>query len=193
MFAKDIMTHDVVSVKSDATVRDVARLLIDRSISAVPVVDDDGRPIGMVSEGDLACGSEMRRKERSQWWLAQLAEGEPLNENFLAAIDAGNCRVDRLMVKPVVTAPAEATIEEIARVMETHKIKRVIVTDESGVLAGIVTRADIVRAVAAEYDATRLAAALWQEGRAIALDSREDGIAAAGRAERLSGPGRQKP
>lgn len=164
------MTHDVVSVKSDATVRDVARLLIDKSISAVPVVDDEGRPIGMVSEGDLACANEMRRKERSQWWLAQLAEGEPLNENFLAAIDAGNCCVDRLMVQPVVTAPAEVTVEEIARVMEKHKIKRVVITAGNGATAGIVTRADIIRAVAAEHDAASLAAALSQGGRAMALD-----------------------
>jgi CBS domain-containing protein len=170
MFARDIMTHDVVSVKSDATVRDVARLLIDKAISAVPVVDDDGRPIGMVSEGDLACGNEMRRRERSQWWLAQLAEGEPLSENFLVAIDAGNCSVDKLMVQPVVTAPAEATVEEIARVMEKHKIKRVIVTAENGEMAGIVTRADIVRAVAAGQDPARLSAALWQRGRTMALD-----------------------
>jgi len=170
MFAKDIMTHEVLSVKSDATVRDVARLLIDKAISAVPVVDDDGRPIGMVSEGDLACGSEMRRRERSQWWLAQLAEGEPLSENFLATIDAGNCCVDKLMVQPVVTVPAEATVEEIARVMEKHKIKRVIVTAENGAMAGIITRADIIRAVAAEHDAVRLAAALSQRGRTMALD-----------------------
>lgn len=170
MFARDIMTHDVVSVKSDATVRDVARLLIDKAISAVPVVDDDGRPIGMVSEGDLACGNEMRRKERSQWWLAQLAEGEPLSENFLAAIDAGNYCVDKLMVQPVVTAPEEATVEEIAQVMEKHKIKRVIVTAENGEMAGIVTRVDIVRAVAAGQDAARLSAGLWQCGRAMAVD-----------------------
>jgi CBS domain-containing protein len=164
------MTHDVFSVKSDATVRDVARLLIDKAISAVPVVDDDGRPIGMVSEGDLACGNEMRRKERSQWWLAQLAEGEPLSENFLAAIDAGNCCVDKLMVQPVVTVAEEATVEEIAQVMERHKIKRVIVSAGNGEMAGLVTRADIVRAVAAGQDAARLSASLWQCGRAMALD-----------------------
>jgi CBS domain-containing protein len=170
MFARDIMTHDVVSVKSDATVRDVARLLIDKAISAVPVIDDDGRPIGMVSEGDLACGKEMRRRERSQWWLAQLAEGEPLSDNFLAVIDAGNCRVDELMSQPVVTAKAEATVEEIAQAMDKHGIKRVIVTAENGEMAGIVTRADIVRAVAAGQDAARLAAALWRRGRTMALD-----------------------
>jgi CBS domain-containing protein len=112
----------------------------------------------------------MRRRERSQWWLAQLAEGEPLSENFLVAIDSGNCSVDKLMVQPVVTAPAEATVEEIARVMEKHKIKRVIVTAENGEMAGIVTRADIVRAVAAGQDPARLSAALWQRGRTMALD-----------------------
>lgn len=170
MFAKDIMTHDVVSVKWDATMRDVAHLLIEKAISALPVVDESNRPIGVVSEGDLACASEMRRKERSQWWLAQLAEGEPLNESFLAAIDAGNCCVGKLMAQPVITAPEAATLEEIAQVMEKHKIKRVVITGENGAIAGIVTRADIVRAVAAQQDAARVTVALSERGRAMALE-----------------------
>jgi CBS domain-containing protein len=170
MFASDIMTHDVVSVKSDATVREVARLLINKSISAVPVVDNSGRAIGVVSEGDIANVSELDRGERAQWWLAQLAEGEPLNEIFLAAVNGGDRRISGLMTQPVVSVCENATVDEIARAMESHNIKRVVVTTETGEMSGIVTRADIIRAVAAGHEAARRAPALAQNGRAVALD-----------------------
>jgi CBS domain-containing protein len=170
MFASDIMTHDVVSVKSDATVREVARLLINKSISAVPVVDNSGRAIGLVSEGDIASVSELDRGERSQWWLAQLAEGEPLNEMFLAAVNGGDRGINGLMAQPVVSVCENATVDEIARTMENHKIKRVVVTTETGAMSGIVTRADIIRAVASGHEAARRAPALAQNGRAVALD-----------------------
>jgi CBS domain-containing protein len=170
MFARAIMTHDVVSVKSDTTVREVARLLINKSISAVPVVDNNGRAIGMVSESDIASVSELDRGERSQWWLAQLAEGEPLNEMFLAAINGGDRGINGLMAQPVVSVYENATVDEIARTMENHKIKRVVVTTENGAMSGIVTRADIIRAVASGHEAARRAPALLQNGRAVALD-----------------------
>jgi predicted transcriptional regulator len=170
MFASDIMTHDVVAVKCHATVREVARLLIDKSISAVPVVDDSGRAIGMVSEGDIASVSELDRGERSQWWLAQLAEGEPLNEMFLAAVNGGDRGINGLMAQPIVSVGENATVDEIARTMENHKIKRVVVTTETGVMSGIVTRADIIRAIASGHEAARRAPALAQNGRAVSLD-----------------------
>jgi predicted transcriptional regulator len=170
MFASDIMSHNVVSVKSDATVREVARLLINKSISAVPVVDNSGRAIGMVSEGDIASVSELDRGERSQWWLAQLAEGEPLNEMFLAAVNGGDRGINGLMAQPVVSVCENATVDEIARTMENHKIKRVVVTTESGAMSGIITRADIIRAIASGQEAARRAPALAQNGRAVALD-----------------------
>jgi CBS domain-containing protein len=170
MLASDIMTHDVVAVKSDATVREVARLLIDKSISAVPVIDDSGRAIGMVSEGDIASVSELNRGERSQWWLAQLAEGESLNEMFLAAVNGGDRRIIGLMAQPIVSVCENATVDEIARAMENHKIKRVVVTTETGAMSGLVTRADIIRAVASGHEAARRAPDLAQNGRAIALD-----------------------
>jgi CBS domain-containing protein len=169
MLAKDIMTKDVVFVKSDARLRDVARLLIKKSISAVPVIDDDNQPIGMVSEGDLAAVSELHRNQRAQWWLAQLAEGEPLDQRFLSNIHGNNRSVREIMASPVISVADTAETEEIARTMETHKIKRVVVL-HFGKMVGIVSRADIVRAVASEGDARGLQAQITEKGRVLAAD-----------------------
>jgi CBS domain-containing protein len=163
------MTKDVVFVKSDARLRDVARLLIKKSISAVPVIDDDNQPIGMVSEGDLAAVSELHRNQRAQWWLAQLAEGEPLDQRFLSNIHGNNRSVREIMASPVISVADTAETEEIARTMETHKTKRVVVL-HFGKIVGIVSRADIVRAVASEGDARGLQAQITEKGRVLAAD-----------------------
>lgn len=168
MRAKDIMTKDVAFVESDATMRDVARLLIEKSISAAPVLEA-GKPVGMISEGDLVAANEVRRKERAQWWLAQLAEGEPLDATFLAAARSDSRCVRELMSHPVISVAETAEVEEVARLMEAHKIKRVLVCDD-GRMVGIVTRADIVRAIAAELEGAFQTPPLTEQGRVIAAD-----------------------
>jgi CBS domain-containing protein len=80
MRAHELMTTKVVKVGPEATRQEIARALIDHGISALPVVDSSGVPLGMVSEGDLIGRNEPDRKLRRDWWLALLAEGETLNE-----------------------------------------------------------------------------------------------------------------
>jgi CBS-domain-containing membrane protein len=87
VLAKDLMTQDVALVGSDTTTREIAQLLLERAISAVPVVDPSGAPIGMVSEGDLIGRSEIERPSRRDWWLEAFAEGEAVNPNFLASLN----------------------------------------------------------------------------------------------------------
>ncbi len=67
MNARDLMNHDVVTVKPDTPLRDVAKTLLTHGISAVPVVDDIGSAVGMVSEGDLVGRRKTEREERSEW------------------------------------------------------------------------------------------------------------------------------
>jgi CBS domain-containing protein len=167
MLAKDIMTKDVAFVGGEARLRDVARLLLGKSISAVPVVDAELRPIGIVSEGDLAATSELNRDARAQWWLAQLAEGEPLDRRFLETIQMNNRAVCDVMTSPVICVAETTEAEEIARIMEKCKIKRVIVTT-AGKMVGVVSRADIVRAVAAERDAPSRAPIVAEDGKVLA-------------------------
>jgi CBS domain-containing protein len=149
MKAKDIMTTDVVSVGPDTSTRKVAELLSARGISAVPVVDAAGEPIGMVSEGDLIGRSDDERRARRDWWLTLLAEGEELNPNFLAGLREPARAVRGVMSSPVVTVGEETEIAEAAKLLVSHHIKRVPVLRD-GRVVGIVSRADIVRAMAAE-------------------------------------------
>lgn len=85
MKARDVMTTAVSSVSPETPIGNIAKLLRDRGISAVPVVDETGIPIGMVSEGDLIGRDEADREARLDWWLTLLAEGETLNAVFLQA------------------------------------------------------------------------------------------------------------
>ena len=87
MIARDVMTRDVVSVTSDTPVRKIASLLVKNRISAVPVVDRSGVPIGFVSEGDLIGRREAEREARQDWWLTTLAEGEAVNPEFWRALN----------------------------------------------------------------------------------------------------------
>jgi hypothetical protein len=84
MKAGDMMTTSVVTVKPDASAHSIALLLWKKGISAVPVVDDHGVPLGMISEGDLMPRDESEREARRDWWLKALAEGEELNPDFFA-------------------------------------------------------------------------------------------------------------
>lgn len=166
MLARDLMSKDVMCVKKSASVRDVARLLLKKAISAVPVIDEDGQPIGMISEGDIAAASELHRNERAQWWIAQLAEGEPLDPKFLATIQLNNRDIGGIMSSPVISVDENAEVEAIAQLMEQRKIKRVVVL-RAGKIVGIVTRADIVRAVASRRE---MQPQVTEQGRVLASD-----------------------
>lgn len=147
MKARDVMTTQIVAATPDTPIREVARLLIDKGISAVPIVDGNGMPIGMVSEGDLIGHSEAPSGARRDWWLALLAEGENLSPDFLASLHPLERTARQVMSSPVVTVGEETELEEIARLLTAHRIKRVPVVRD-GRIVGIVSRADLVRAVA---------------------------------------------
>jgi CBS domain-containing protein len=154
MNASQIMTRKVVTVSPSATAREVARCLADHHISAVPVVDDGGAVLGIVSEGDLMSGTALDRDERGAWWLEVLAEGERLAPEFLDYVRSGGKLARDLMVRPVITARETTPVAEVAKLIEQHRIKRVPITRD-GVLVGIVSRADLVRALAHDEEATR--------------------------------------
>ena len=145
MRARDVMTTTVLSVSPDTPTRQVAKLLLDNGISAVPVVDETGVPIGMVSEGDLIGRGVSEREARRDWWLEMLAEGTLLSPTFLDSFRATDLPVRQVMVAPVVTVGEDTPVDEIVRLLEVHRIKRVPVVRD-GRLVGIVSRADLVRA-----------------------------------------------
>ena len=147
MKARDVMNSAVVAVRPDMPINDIARTLREHRISAVPVIDEAGLPLGMVSEGDLIGRDETDRGARLDWWLTLLAEGEALNPEFLASIHAPERRARDVMTAPVVTVGEETEIDEIAQLLIAHRIKRVPVL-RGGRIVGIVSRADLVQALA---------------------------------------------
>ena len=147
MKARDVMTTAVISVSPDTPTSEVARILRDHRISAVPVIDQIGTPIGMVSEGDLIGRDDADHEARRDWWLTLLAEGETLNPNFLASLRASKRRVRDVMTAPVVTVGEETELKDIARLLTAHRIKRVPVLRD-GQIVGIVSRADLLRTLA---------------------------------------------
>src|SRR6516165_12094783 len=107
MKAADIMTTEVVSVGPDTRVKEIARLLLEHGISAVPVVDAAGAVIGMVGEGDLVGRKRTERETRSEWWLMRLAEGEPLSGDFLDHLQSPLAVAREVMSSPVITVSEE--------------------------------------------------------------------------------------
>jgi CBS domain-containing protein len=125
------MTRNVVAVRPETGLHEVARVLLEHRISAVPVIDSAGKIVGMVSEGDLIGRDDAQRKARRDWWLALLAEGEELHPNFLATLRDPDCAAQEVMSSPVVTVGEAALLREIARLLADHQIKRVPYARES--------------------------------------------------------------
>jgi len=149
MKARDVMTSAVVSVSPETPMSQIAKILRDHGISAVPVVDNAGAPVGMVSEGDLIGRNEADREARRDWWLTLLAEGETLSADFLASLRTPGRRAHDVMTTPLVTVVEDTQIAEITRLLTAHRIKRVPVLRD-GRIVGIVSRADLLRTIAAE-------------------------------------------
>jgi CBS domain-containing protein len=144
MHARDVMVSPVITVKSSASVKEVAELLLERRISAAPVVDDQGKLVGIVSEGDLLHRAEAGTERHRSWWLQGLLGDDVLAADFIRAHAR---KVSDLMTKRVITASPETPLHKLAGLMEKNAIKRVPIL-ENGQLVGIVSRANLIQAVA---------------------------------------------
>jgi CBS domain-containing protein len=145
MQARDIMSTPVVSVRPDTPVSEIAALLFEKRISGVPVLDE-GRLVGIVSEGDLLHRHEIgtdRAKRAGSWWLRMFSADQTPAEYVKA-----HGRVARdIMNREVVTITSETPVTEIASLLESRGIKRVPVMRGDEVV-GIVSRANLVQALA---------------------------------------------
>jgi len=145
MKVTDIMSPNVATVAPDATVQDVAALMVRRRISGIPVVDEGGHVLGVISEGDLIRRPEMGTDKPLSRWAALMTGQEQKARDF---VKTHGLHAQEVMSKPVVTIAADATLNEAAAHMEKSKIKRLPVV-ENGRLVGILTRADLLRTLAA--------------------------------------------
>ena len=154
MQAKDIMTAPVISVSDTSTVQEVAKLLLERRISAVPVVDSSGNVVGIVSEGDLMHRAEAGTGRRRSWWLSLFADKQTLANEF---VKEHSRKVSDVMTRNVITAAPEAQLSDIATLLEKNRIKRVPII-EDGKLVGIVSRANLLEALVALHPQPKSAA-----------------------------------
>jgi CBS domain-containing protein len=141
MKAKDVMTTGVVTVTPDTSVSAIATILLERHISAVPVVDEAGLILGIVSEGDLIRRAETGTDRQTSWWLELLRTPE---DKALAYVKSHGRRADEVMTRSIVTVEEDTELRDIARLLEDRRIKRVPVVRD-GRIVGIVSRADLLR------------------------------------------------
>lgn len=142
MQAQDVMTTKVTTIEAGASVREAAKRMLARRVSALPVVDDRARVIGIVSEGDLVRRAELGTEAARSWWLRMFAEDEASDY-----IRTHGATVADVMSRPAIGVRRATPLHEVARLMEKHRVKRLPVL-ESGRLVGIVSRADLVRRIA---------------------------------------------
>jgi CBS domain-containing protein len=146
MQAKDIMSSPVVTVTPDASVAEVAALLLEKRISGVPVVDQTGQIAGIISEGDLLRRVETNTQRHRPHWLEMLLGQSGDAGSF---IKSHASRVGDVMSHDVIASHPEASLRDIAELMERHGIKRVPIVD-GGRLVGIISRANLVQGLLAD-------------------------------------------
>ncbi len=155
MRAREFMSTPVVSVRPDAIVKDVVQQMAAHRVSGVPVIDREGRLVGIITESDI---------------LTKLEYGAPgggllgLLDHLARAVGAGHKLQARtaadLMTPRVITAGPEASFRELAHLMTVHDINRIPIV-EGGQVVGIVTRADLLRTMA-RSDAAVVEEARWR-------------------------------
>ncbi|MFJ3824364.1 CBS domain-containing protein [Streptomyces nodosus] len=132
----DVMTRSVVAVSRDAPFKDIVRLMGQWKVSALPVLEGEGRVVGVVSEADLLPKEEFRDSDPDR--STQLRRMSDLEK-------AGAVTAGELMSTPAVCVHADSTLAQAARLMARRRIKRLPVVDAEGMLEGVVSRADLLK------------------------------------------------
>lgn len=193
MTVADVMTAKVVSVTPATPFKDIAEALIGGGISAVPVVDDDRRVLGMVSEADLLRKEEFREQFYREGYRPPLRarlrrpKGRQKAEGDTAA---------ELMTSPAISVSPEAPAVSAARLMDAHDVKRLAVVDHDGRLQGIVSRRDLVKLflrpdeeIASEVREEILDQKLWVDTDGVRVEVRQGIVTLSGWMDRRTEAG----
>ncbi|MFJ3519297.1 CBS domain-containing protein [Streptomyces sp. NPDC090131] len=129
----DVMTHTAIAIGREASYKEIVELLNAWKVSAVPVLEGEGRVVGVVSEADLLPKEEFRREE------------PVLPDQLDEASKAAGVLAEELMSSPAVTVHTHATVTEAARIMARKGVKRLPVVNELGLLEGVVSRSDLLK------------------------------------------------
>jgi CBS domain-containing protein len=186
---RDVMTQPALSVKAEAPLREVAQLLLDGRISGVPVVDDAGAVIGVVSEADFLV-KEQGRDALPHRPLARIRGESRASRAQLVKLTASTA--GEAMTAPAVTVASSCRISQAAEIMTRRGVNRLPVVDK-GQLVGIVSRADLVQAyVRSDDELARtvreevLLRILWLDPSTFTVDVENGVLSLSGRVERRS-------
>ncbi|MBO0869615.1 MAG: CBS domain-containing protein [Micromonosporaceae bacterium] len=181
-YVSDVMTRDVATVTGGTGYKEIADLLVHRSVSAVPVVDEDRHVLGVVSEADLLAKLEYAdRMPRHPLALRRARAGRRKASGDTAA---------ELMSAPPVVIGTGATVAQAARLMDAARVKRLPVVDEQEHLVGVVARRDLVRLYTRTDEqirvtvVTNLVTGLWLEPEAVQVSVRAGVVTLRGRMDR---------
>jgi CBS domain-containing protein len=142
MKAKDIMSRKIVSVAPDATVLQAAQVMLRSRISGLPVIDEAGKLVGVLSEGDFLRRQETGTQRRRSRWLEFLMGPGRVAADY---VHSHGSKVSEVMTEDVKTVGEDAPLEDIVQLMEKQRIKRVPVVRD-GKVVGIITRSNLMQA-----------------------------------------------
>lgn len=148
--ARSVMTSDVVTLHPEQTLAEAADVLAERRIGAAPVVDADGRIVGILRDQDLILGEARIHVPTT---IALLPGVEFTLPSHLARFDqdlkraVGSTVADVMAAEPTSAGP-DATVEDLATIMQEHDVTHVPIVDDDGRLVGIVARSDLVQYLA---------------------------------------------
>lgn len=134
----DVMTTRVLKAREAMPLKELARMLSEHRVSALPVLDADDRVVGIVSEGDVLLKQGDPDRRATHWWQRRRTRDR--------ARRAAGDTVGHVMTRPAVTITPRAPLAQAARRMVDHGVKRLPVIDAEGTLVGIVSRADLLKA-----------------------------------------------
>lgn len=132
----DVMTHTVAAIGREARFKEIVQMMQDWKVSALPVLEGEGRVVGVVSEADLLPKEEFRDSDPDRY--TQLRRLSDLAK-------AGALTAGELMTSPALTVTADATLAQAARTLARAKVKRLPVVNDLGMLEGVVSRADLLK------------------------------------------------
>ena len=184
MRVRELMTEKVFTIGPEAPIKDVARILVDKGISGLPVCDIEGRVIGVISEGDILYKEHDPSEGHIGGPLGWVIEGTP---NYAGYIKAKALTARKAMTSPAITVAPYESVAQAARIMcEQHVNRLPVVTDEK--LVGIVTRADLVRAftrtdaeIEQELTNDVLDRTMWIDPGKVEIEVRNGVVALSGR------------
>lgn len=151
MKAGDIMTAHPVTVRPQTSVMEAVQLMLQKQFSGLPVVDDQGTIVGIVTEGDLLRRSETGTQRRRPRWIEFFIGPGRLASEYA---HASGRKIEQVMTRTVLTIDEDTPLDEIVNIMERHRIKRLPVVRD-GRVVGIVSRANLLRALASVAGETK--------------------------------------